>query len=123
MTARPVDIAQARFVVIVELFAVQIICKIRVYHHRLNKKFIRNICVLKLLEHKCFLRNEIFCKLARHAEPLRAALYLLSLYPVYSEYTPENSLRFGDKAVEEISSAGGEMIIPDALKLFFRISS
>lgn len=26
----------------------------------------------------------------------------------------------GDKAVKEISSAGGKMIIPDALKLFFR---
>lgn len=64
------------------------------------------------------LRDEIFCKLAGHAEPLRAALHLLALYSVYPEYTPENTLRFGDKAIKEISSAGGKMIIPDALKLF-----
>lgn len=54
------------------------------------------------------LRDEIFCKLAGHAEPLRAALHLLALYSVYPEYTPENTLRFGDKAIKEISSAGGK---------------
>ena len=71
--------------------------------------------MLKLFKDKRLLRNKIFCKLARHAEPLRAALYLLALYPVDSEHTPDNRLRLCDKAIEEVSSAGGEMIISDAL--------
>ena len=105
VTARPVDIAQTRLVVIVELLAVQICREIRIYHNRLNKKFIRDICVLKLPEHKRFLRDEIFCKLAGHAEPLRAALYFFSLYPVYPEYTTDNRFGLRDKAIKKVSSA------------------